>query len=166
MRPDPGAPRPSRRWLVPGLVLPEGLEAGLLGGLAVVLVYLVRDVWIGQPMHTPSVLGTLLLDGLEAARTVRFDGPAAIGYHAAHFAAWAALGFAASAVFALAEERPQLGWLPLAGLVLALLLLSVLDGLVGETLLARPHLWVGGIAGLAAMGAFLVWRHPDALPRR
>jgi hypothetical protein len=49
-------------------MLPEGLEAGLVGAFAVVAVYLMRDVATGEPLNTPSVLGTLLFEGLDAAR--------------------------------------------------------------------------------------------------
>ena len=163
MRPDPDAVRPPRSWLVPGLVFPEGLEAGLLGGFVVVAVYLLRDAWIGALMHTPSVLGIFLLEGVEAARVVRTDATAAVAYHLVHFAAWTVAGFVASALVRRAVERRELAWLPLAGLALAMLALVVIDGVVIETRLARPHLWAGGVSGLAAMGAFLFWLHPEAL---
>ncbi len=148
---------------MPGLVLPEGLEAGLVGGFVVVAVYLARDVWIGEAMHTPSVLGAFLLDGVEAARSVRVDATAAVAYHVVHFAAWAVVGFVASALVQRADERRELAWLPLAGLVLGIVALVVIDDMVVETRLARPHLWAGGLAGLGATGAFLFWLHPDAL---
>ncbi|MDJ0852394.1 MAG: hypothetical protein QNK04_28825 [Myxococcota bacterium] len=163
MRPDRDAARPPRSWLTPGLVFPAGLEAGLVGAFVVVGVYLLRDAWIGQAMHTPSVLGAFLLEGVEAARAVRTDPTAAVAYHVVHFAVWVVVGFVASALVQRAAERRELAWLPLAGLALAVLALVVIDGAVIETRLARPHLWAGGLAGVAAMGAFLLWLHPDAL---
>ena len=144
------------------LVLPEGVEAGLIGGLAVAAVFFVRDAWIGEPLHTPSVLGTLLISGADAVRTQAPVAGAAALYHGCHFLAWVALGFAGSALMTHAE-RTRTRWLPpLAGL-LALVPLAVLDVYVRSAQLERMHLWLGGLAGILAMGAFLVWRHPGAV---
>lgn len=146
------------------LVLPEGVEAGLIGGLTVAAAFFVRDVWIGEPMHTPSVLGTLLMSGADAARArAPFAGTAAL-YHTVHFLAWVGLGFAGSALMAHAE-RTRTRWLPPLAALLALVPLAVLDVFVRNAQLERMHLWLGGLAGILAMGAFLAWRHPGAVRR-
>jgi hypothetical protein len=154
-----------RRRLRSPLVMPEGVEAGLLGALTVAAVFLVRDLWIGEPpLHTPSLLGTLLMSGGLAART---QGPvtgAAALYHTFHFLAWVALGFAGSALMAHAE-RTRARWVPPLAAILALVPLAVLDVYVRLARLERMHLWLGGLAGIVAMGAFLAWRHPGALRR-
>lgn len=160
MEPERDAARPGRRWLEPGLALPEGLEAGLIGGFAVVLTFALRDLSLGEPLHTPSVLGTLLIEGAAAARQVDSDGAAAVAYNGVHFAAWVALGFVGSGVAARVASGASPRWLPLVLLLLALCVLVLLDGLVAETQLTRLHLWAGGLTGLASMGAFLAWRHP------
>jgi len=144
------------------LVLPEGVEAGLVGGLSVAAVFLVHDVWIGEPMHTPSMLGTLLIEGTGAARTqAPVEGAAAL-YHSFHFLAWTALGFAGSALMAYAE-RTRTRWLPPLAALSALVPLAVLDVFVRNAQLERMHLWSGGLVGILAMGAFLAWRHPGAV---
>ena len=144
------------------LVLPEGIEAGLIGGLAVAGVFLARDVWIGDPMLTPSLLGALLVSGGDATRAaVPAAGSAAL-YNAVHFFAWVALGFAASGLMSRAE-RTGARWLPPLAAVVAILPLAALDVLVRSAGPDRLHLWVGGLAGIAAMGAFLAWRHPGAV---
>ena len=51
-----------------GLVLPESIETGLVAASVVVAALLIRDASIGEPLHTPSVLGSLLFQGVEAAR--------------------------------------------------------------------------------------------------
>jgi hypothetical protein len=147
-------------------VLPEGVEAGLVGGLAVALVFLARDAWLGSPLHTPSVLGALLFAGLDAAHEMRSDGGMAAAYNAVHFAAWVAFGFVGSWLLTRAEEEDR--WRPLAVGVLtgALLLALVVGGTVGATPLGRTHLWAGAAAGLLAMGVFLAWRHPGVLGAR
>jgi hypothetical protein len=145
------------------LVLPEGMEAGFAGALVVVGVFLVRDVSIGEPLHTPSVLGALLTGGLEAARDTRSDPGAAALYNAVHFFLWIALGFVGSFLMERAERDPRMRWLPYGAAGAAILAMLALDLVVRDTPLTRPHLWIGGISGLAAMGAYLLWRHPDAL---
>lgn len=144
------------------LVLPEGVEAGLVGAVAVAAVFFVHDLWSGEPLHTPSVLGTLLLSGPVAARTQAPIAGAAALYHAFHFLAWTALGFAGSVLMAHAE-RTRSYWLPPIAAVLALVPLGVLDVFVRDAQLERMHLWLGGLVGIVAMGAFLAWRHPGAL---
>jgi hypothetical protein len=54
------------RLRIGDMVLPEGAEVGLIGGLAV--VFLARDLAAGHWLHTPSVLGTLLFYRPVAAR--------------------------------------------------------------------------------------------------
>ena len=158
-------PFEGRRWrLRSPLVLPEGIEAGLVGAVSVAAVFFVRDAWIGEPLHTPSVLGTLLMSGAAAARTQAPITGAAALYHAFHFLAWTALGFAGSALMAHAE-RTRTHWLPPVAALLALVPLGVLDVIVRDAQLERMHLWLGGLTGIVAMGAFLAWRHPGALGR-
>ena len=162
-----GAPGPSRHpgreRLRPPLVLPEWIVAGLFGGLAVALVFAARDWWIGQPSHTSAVLGVLLFHGVEAARVTTSAPGFALVYHAIHFAVWIAVGLAGAQVMRSAEADARLWFLPLAALALALVFLAALDTWVRETGLTRPHLWLGGVAGLVVVGGFLFWRHPGAI---
>lgn len=157
--------RNANRGLQPELVLPEGLEAGLLGGIAVVAVYLLRDVIAGQAFHTPAVLGTLAFHGPEAARQVTAGTGMAGAYHVLHFGMWAVAGLAGSALMTLAEER-QLRWLPWGALLVYLVGLMALDSWAQGSGLGRNYLWAGGLAGALAAGAFLAWRHPQALTDR
>jgi hypothetical protein len=147
------------------LVLPEWLEAGLLGGLAVAVVFFVRDSWLGEPLHTASVLGTLLLDGAAAARqTTSAPGAAAI-YNAVHFAIWVVLGLLGAQVARRAEDDESLRWMPVALMVVVVLGLAGLDAIVRETGLTRSYLWLGGVTGLIVVAGFLGWRHPATFRR-
>jgi hypothetical protein len=145
-------------------VLPEGIEAGLVGALAVALVFLLWDLSQGEAMRTPSRLGSLLVLGSDALRAHDpVEGAAAL-YHAVHVAAWVALGFAGSALMGYAERRRS-RWLPPLGALLAIAPLAALDAWVRSAQLEHLHLWVGGLVGILAMGAFLAWRHPGAVRR-
>ena len=157
--------RPGRERLRSPLVLPEWIEAGLIGGLAVAAVFLVRDSLLGDPLHTPSVLGVLLFQGREAARATTSAPGAAAAYHAIHFSVWIVVGLIGTQVMRWAEDEPRLWWLPLASLGLALFFLAAVERWLGETGLTRPRLWLGGAAGLGALGGFLLWRHPGVLRR-
>lgn len=166
MSSTPEAPVPTGPPPRPKLALPGGLEAGLIGGIVVVAVFLLRDSSLGEPLHTPSVLGTLMLDGLDAARRVRTAPGAAAAYNAVHFAAWVLLGFVGSYLMGRAARGEGSRVLPLVAVASALLGLLGLDLLIQETGLTRMHLWIGGLAGLFAMGEYLAWRHPGAVGRR
>jgi hypothetical protein len=150
------------------LTLPEGLEAGLIGALAVVAVYVVHDLTTPDWLYTPTVLGTLLVSGPDAASMVAADttaaepGVAAL-YHALHFALWIAAGFAASALMKLAERRPGLRVLPLLAFAALIGSFFALDSVVDATGIGTLHLWAGGLAGALAIGAYLLWRHPGVI---
>ena len=145
------------------LVIPEWLWAGLLGGLAVAVVFWVRDLAVGELLHTPTVLGTALLEGVAAAREVEAAGGTAVVYHVLHVVAWVLTGFVAALLFRRAETDARQRWLPLAGLAIGLAAVGVADHWLASTALGRTPIWIGGIAGLAACGGFLAWRHPRAL---
>jgi hypothetical protein len=78
----------------PGDLIYDAFYAGGIGGSIVALFFLAIDVWNGQPLYTPSMLGSVLFLGSEAAGVadVRLDMVAA--FTLVHFAAFGALGIA------------------------------------------------------------------------
>jgi hypothetical protein len=150
------------------LTLPEGLEAGLIGALAVVAVYLVHDLTTPDWLYTPTVLGTLLYSGPDAASMVAADttaaepGVAAL-YNGLHFALWIAAGFAASALAKLADRRPAMRVLLLVAFAAMIAFFFALDSEVDATGIGTLHLWAGGLAGALAISAYLLWRHPGVI---
>jgi hypothetical protein len=159
---DPGGRRES------DLALPGGIEVGLIGALAVVAVYLVHDFTTGDWLYTPTVLGTLLYAGRDAASMVVADpsaaepGVAAL-YSFVHFGAWMIAGFIASALVKLAARRPEMRFLPLLSFVTLIVFFFALDDQVDATGIGRLHLWAGGLAGALSIAAFLLWRHPGVM---
>jgi hypothetical protein len=149
------------------LVVPEGLEAGLLAGLAVALVHAVRDALAGSWLYTPSALGTLLLEGPEAAARGYTAPDAAALYNLVHFAGWAVIGFAGVYLVTRNEADPGRLRRALLGITFALVGgAAAFDLWVSHTSLARLHLWLGSLAGSATLLTFLAWRHPQGLGRR
>lgn len=150
------------------LTLPEGLEAGLIGGFAVAAVYLVHDWAQGDWAYTPRVLGTLLYAGPDTASMVAVDPAAAQPgvaplYHIVHFALWTLAGFVAAALVQLADRRPALRFLPLLVVASFVAFFFALDSEVEAVNIARLHLWAGGIAGALLVTGYLLWRHPGVL---
>lgn len=152
-------PKPPR--VRPSLALPEGIEAGLIGGLSVALVYLLRDLTVGDPLHTPGVLGTLLVEGSGTGVSNDPSLGAAAAYNLVHFSVWMVIGLVASfGVRQVEASRWPLGlmWISIgASVVLAL----SFDSWASASGLPRVHLWAGSLVGLGFMGAYLVWLHPD-----
>jgi hypothetical protein len=149
----------------PRPVLPSGIEAGLVAGFTVIAVFLISDMWSGEFLRTPSVLGTLLIDGVESARAVRSAPGAAAAYNFIHFAAWILAGSIGIQLMHRVEKSAAAWYLPWIALALLLLGCAALDVAVLETGLGRLHLWLGGLAGTLALAIFMGWRHPHAMTR-
>jgi len=80
----------------PRELLLESLYAGVLGGSAVALFFLVADLLDGQPFFTPSLIGSVMFLGVsaEGVATVRLD--AVVYFSIVHIVAFTALGAAIS----------------------------------------------------------------------
>jgi hypothetical protein len=149
----------------PRPVLPSGIEAGLFGGFTVIAVFLISDMLGGEPLHTPSVLGILLVHGVEAARGLDSAPGAAAAYNFVHFAVWMLVGSVSIRLMHLVERSAANWYLPYVALAIYLLGCIALDVAVSHTGLARMHLWLGGLAGALAVAIFIGWRHPHAMTR-
>ena len=149
----------------PRPVLPSGIEAGLFGGFTVIAVFLISDMLGGEPLHTPSVLGILIVHGAEAARSLDSAPGAAAAYNFVHFAVWMLMGFVSIQLMHLVERSASNWYLPYVALAVYLLGCFALDVAVSHTGLARMHLWLGGLAGALAVAVFIGWRHPHAMTR-
>jgi hypothetical protein len=140
----------------------EGARAGLLGGLAIGLWYLVTDALAGHPLHTIHVLGTLIFRG-GISTVPEPDLDVVVGYSVLHVIAFILLGWALAGLIHLTvrDIRMRMGlWLTL---VMAFFLLSgigyTLSLATGEQL--RWWTLIGGsLVSVAVMGTYLWHRHP------
>jgi hypothetical protein len=76
----------------PGEYLLEALYAGIFGGSAVALSFLVVDIMDGRPLFTPSLLGSVLIFGDDAQSVVKVSYQAVAYFSLVHIAAFTALG--------------------------------------------------------------------------
>lgn len=151
-----------RRPIEPRPVLPSGIEAGFVAGLAVALVFLIHDMLEGAPIRTPSILGTFFIQGVEAAHNVRSAPGAAIAYNVIHFSAWVAIGSIGALLMHRVEREASAWYLPWLGLLALLGSCFGLDAFIAQSGLPRQRIWLGALSGAAALAAFLGWRYPRA----
>jgi len=144
----------------------DGIVAGVLAACAVALWFLLFDTVRGQPLYTPSVLGTALfgrgasLAPLEATPVSR---EMVLMFTWVHGLVFAALGGIAARLLAVAERSPHLGF----GILLLFVIFEACFT-VAAYLLAAPILhaltWpavlVANLLAAAVMGAYLWRRHP------
>jgi hypothetical protein len=130
-----------------GMVLRQGITAGLIGAAVVALWFLAVDFAQGEPLRTPALLGSALLGRVSAAEAVLL-------YTFVHGIAFVVIGVIAAALVQAAERQP----LFLLGLVifftsfeifffgLIVIVASwVLDQLAGWSILVGNLLAVGSM---------------------
>ena len=144
----------------------EGVVAGGLGALAVALWFLLVDGIAGRPLHTPALLGAMVLrtpDPIAAA-----EGPDRLMFAALytpiHFILFALFGVLVISLMHRAKKQPNI-------LMLALMLFAVFEvgftglvALLGQTALgdlAWYQVAIGNLIAVMLMGWYVWRRHPD-----
>jgi hypothetical protein len=141
----------------------EGLDVGIIGGLAVAIWFLILDTLRGHPLQTPSLLGQVVLwgDSTPQASGVVF-GPFLL-YTAFHFLVFALLGIGLVALVHWSVSNPIVRYalLPLF-LAFEVIFYGLLEVLSERTNELFPFWAVVGANTLAAlcMGIYLWRRHP------
>ena len=159
------------RTVAPPLSVPtiliEGFITGIIGAGIVAAWFLFLDSVQQEPLYTPSLLGTLLFRGADAAVDhATIDSGMVAAYTIVHHAAFIVVGVVASFLVTEMERVPPLG--------IALLFLFVFfeTGFhifmlaVGQPLLGEIAFWGVAVANLlaaAGMAAWLWYRHPRML---
>ncbi len=150
----------------PNQTLARGAIAGILGGLALAVWFLIIDMVEGQPLHTPAFIASAIL-GREISTPTA--GPIAL-YTIIHFAAFILVGSAITWLLERSKTPPHF----LLGAVLGFLLFDlvfylgvVVTGVDVVRLLGWPEVLVGNlIAGVVLMsylyrtgpGTVVSWR--------
>lgn len=148
-------------------VYTDGMLAGVAGGLAVALWFLVIDAWGGRPFYTPTVLGTAVFHGGVGSvdlAAIRPSLEVVLPFTWLHLLVFATIGVVASRLLAVAERNPNYGF----GVLLFFVIFEI--GFVAVCLvlaeqvlhaLAWPAVLVGNLLAAVAMAAVLWRRHPD-----
>lgn len=149
-------------------VLIEGFITGIIGAGVVAAWFLLLDTLTHQPLWTPSLLGTVLFRGPEAAvaNHAVIDPGMVAGYTIVHHLAFMVVGVLASFLISEMKRIPPLG------IALLFLFVFVETGFlifvlsIGEPLLEGISLWAVAVANLlaaTAMAGYLWYRQPRIL---
>lgn len=144
----------------------EGLDVGIIGGLAVAVWFLVLDILRGHPLQTPSLLGQVVLFG-ESAPQTGFVFGAFLLYTAFHFVVFALIGMGLVAVVHWSVDNPVVRYalLPIF-LAFEVIFYGLLEVLSERTNELFPFWAVVGANTLAALCmGFYLWRRHPALRR-
>ena len=140
----------------------EGLDVGIIGGLAVAVWFLILDVIRGHPLQTPSLLGQVVLFGDSTPQTGFVFG-AFLLYTAFHFLVFALLGMGVVALvhWSVNNLIVRYALLPLF-LAFEVIFYGLLEVLSERTNELFPFWAVVAANTLAAlcMGLYLWRRHP------
>jgi hypothetical protein len=145
----------------------EGFVAGVLGAATIAVWFLILDSFAGQPLRTPSILGTAIFRngaGLTATEVAPVSLEMVVLYTWVHGLVFCVIGGIAARLLSVAERQPNAGF----GILL-LFVVFEFGFLVVTLLFAEPVLhaltWlailVGNLLAAAAMGAYFWRRHPD-----
>lgn len=148
-------------------ILAEGFITGIIGAGIVAAWFLFLDTTQHEPLYTPSLLGTVLFKGGEAAAShTEIDPGMVAAYTIVHHVAFIAVGIAASFLVTQTERVPPLGIALLFLFVFFETAFHIFMLAVGQPLLGGIAFWGVAVANLLAAGgmaAYLWYRHPRML---
>jgi hypothetical protein len=144
-------------------VVHEGVVSGIIGGGIVAVWFLVYDVVIGHPFHTPALLGAIVFNWMHQPGTFAISAALVLGYTVLHFFAFIMFGIASSILMVASERQPVLAlgefvlfiWFELCFVAFV----TYLDNAAVEQL-GWWNIVGGNIVALAAIVAYFEHRHP------
>lgn len=144
----------------------EGTDAGLLGGSAVALWFLARDLLAGHPLRTPSVLGELFIFGNPNPDLITMNFAAVVLYTAVHYLAFVLLGLFVALLVRQATDQPVARFAILVLFVafefFFVVVIRVASGTVGG-LFPTWTVIAANLVAVAAMAAYFRWRYPELM---
>lgn len=153
-------------------VVREGVIAGIIGGGALAIWFLIADSLAGQPLQTPALLGARLFQGATAAGAAGLPEPTGllvVGYSLVHGLAFVAAGLMIAQAMAIFERTPPLlipGFFFLVvffEFVYYTYVLAVVEPALGT--LNWPSILIGNLVAVLAMAGYFWRSHPDLLRR-
>lgn len=148
-------------------VLAEGFITGIIGAGIVAAWFLVLDAIQHEPLFTPSLLGTVLFRGTDAAAGHSAVDPGMVAaYTLVHHIAFILVGIVASFLVTEMEHVPPLGIAMVFLFVFFETAFHIFMLTVGQPVLGDIAFWGVAIANLmaaTAMAAYLWYRHPRIL---
>ena len=149
-------------------VVREGVVSGVIGGVIVAVWFLIYDVAIGQPFHTPALLGSIVFNALHQPESVAVNAAVVLGYTVLHFFAFIMFGIASSILMVAAEREPVVALGVLVLFVWFELCFVAFVTFLDNTAVEEIGWWniIGGnIAALTAIIVYFEHRHPRTFRR-
>jgi hypothetical protein len=147
-------------------VYQDGIIAGVLAAGAVALWFLIFDTLRGQPLYTPSVLGTALFGGRGSfgpLETMPVSLDKVLMFTWVHGLVFAGLGGIAAWLLAVAERAPHLSFGIMLLFVIFEAAFTATAYLIAAPImqaLTWPAVIVANLLAAAVMAGYLWWRHP------
>ncbi len=144
-------------------LLADGLAAGLIGYIVVVIFFAVANVVVGRPaVYTAALLGQALFWGLRDTQALVIGPAPVLAFNGVHLLAFMGFGFFAAWLVYQIERRPEFWYLGffffLGAAVLSYAAVLALTVLAGA--LVSPWLVVGSsLLGALAMAVYLTGTH-------
>ena len=145
-------------------LLREGATTGLLGAAAVALWFLVVDLVMGRPLHTPALLGAVITGAADPIAASEGAGRLSLAalYTLVHLAAFTAVGVLAVFLVHRAQRTPAMvGLLVMLFAAIEVAFMGFVTLLEANALgdLAWYQVAVGNLLAAVVMGSYLVRRH-------
>lgn len=146
-------------------ILADGLLAGFIGYVTIVLVISLADMAQGRPpFHTAGMLGTLLFYDVDDPTVLLKPWPGPVlAFNGAHLLVMLLFGTFLAWLVSLAERGPDLWYVAVVALLFVLLHAVGLSLWLPDAVAGGVSPWtVAGATAFAlvTMGAFLWWTHP------
>lgn len=144
-------------------ILREGIVAGILGGVILAIWFLIVDSIQGRPLHTPSLLGSLVATGDPEAMGTHPDMGAVTTFTVIHFLLFGIFGIFAANLMHRVERHP---WVILGVILLVVAVQAFAISFVtvfAELLAGTLRWWIvfsGNLLSIGAMAWYLWRRHP------